>query len=136
MMRLLISVLVLAWAGGVPSFADEARPAALATLQPGQWLLRARDGATKTLCLGDIRPLLQIGHPGIACTRYPLPNASNEVVVSYSCGPRGNGRTSVRMETPRLIQVQSQGIADGDPFDRAYEGRFVGPCPVSPNAGH
>lgn len=107
--------------------------AALNAIQPGQWALRARSGTgpIKTLCLGDVRQLLQIRHSGAACTRFVIGNDPSQAVVTYSCPGMGNGRTSVRVETPRLIQIDSQGIAANEPFELALEGRRVGECPAS-----
>lgn len=106
--------------------------AALSALQPGQWVLKARDGsgAIKTLCLGDPRILLQMRHPGVRCSQYVVENDAQRVVVHYSCPGAGNGRTVVRLETPRLVQIDSQGIAGNTPFDVVYEGRRIGDCAV------
>ena len=40
----------------------------------------------------------------------------------------GYGLTRIRYETPRLIQLDSQGVANGLPFAFAAEGRRVGNC--------
>lgn len=106
---------------------------ALNTIQPGQWTLRARNGtgSARTLCLGDVRQLLQIRHAGAACTRFVIGNDPVQAVIAYSCPGMGNGRTTVRVETPRLIQIDSQGIAANEPFDLALEGRRVGECPAN-----
>jgi hypothetical protein len=106
---------------------------ALNAIQPGQWALRAKDGSgvTRSLCLGDMRQLLQIRHAGAACTRFVVGNEPKQTVVHYTCVGGGNGRTTVRVETPRLIQIESQGIADNAPFEIALEGRHVGQCAVS-----
>ena len=108
-------------------------PTALATLQPGQWQLRSLDGSAplKTLCLGDPRVLLQLRHSNLACNKFVILNNATQAVVNYSCGGVGNGRTSVRVETPRVVQIESQGIADKSPFELVYEGRRVGECPLS-----
>jgi hypothetical protein len=118
-------------AGYAPALAaDTPIPVALATLQAGQWQLRSLDGSapTKSLCLGDPRVLLQIRHATQTCTKFIITNSATETVVHYSCAATGNGRTSIRVETPRVIQIESQGIADKAPFDWAYEGRRVGDC--------
>ncbi len=125
------SIATMGSAGAAP--ADPAVPAALATLQPGQWALRSRDGTApaKSLCLGDPRVLLQIRHGNAACNKYLIANNPSETIVHYSCPGNGYGRTSVRVETPRVIQIESQGIESNSPFDWAYEGRRVGVCAVS-----
>lgn len=112
--------------------ADRGRtPEALSQLEQGRWLLKALDGRNaRTICLGDPNVLLQLRHGGLACKHNLVSSTADEVVVAYSCPGRGNGRTSVRVETPRLAQIQSQGIADGQPFDIAFEARQAGACPA------
>lgn len=108
-----------------PSFAM------LGTLEKGQWSLveRGGSGATKNICLGDATQLLQTEHRGAQCSRYTIRDEAGEVTVHYTCGGKtGHGRTTVRKETPRLIQVDTQGIANGQPFSFAYEGRRTGGC--------
>lgn len=116
--------------------ADVVVPVALAALQPGQWQLRSTNAGTPaiTLCLGDPRLLLQLRHNPLPCNRFMITNERTYTVVAYSCAKRGNGRTSIRAETPRVVQVESQGIADNSPFEISYEGRRVGDCPGSKQA--
>jgi hypothetical protein len=132
--RLLALSVSLLMAGGVwAAPADPSVPTALATLQSGQWVLRSRDGSAppKTLCLGDPRILLQIRHGAPPCNKYMITNNPTQAVVHYSCAAAGNGRTEIRVETPRVIQIESQGIEGKELFDWAYEGRRVGECPVA-----
>jgi hypothetical protein len=117
----------------VPAVAEAPVPTALAAMQPGQWQLRSLDGSAppKSICIGDPRVLLQIRHGNLPCTKLVLMNNASQAVVSYSCAAAGNGRTTVRVETPRVVQIESQGIADKSPFDWTYEGRRIGDCPAS-----
>jgi hypothetical protein len=48
--------------------------------------------------------------------------------VHYSCPGSGWGRTTVRVETPRLARVETQGIAGKAPFAFTAEARRVGAC--------
>jgi len=110
---------------------------ALSSLQPGLWSIRSRDPdgpALRQLCLGDPRILLQLRHEGQSCSRFVVTNDAQTAVVTYTCPGRGNGRTTVRVETPRVAQIDSQGIADNSPFDWALEARRVGDCPASARA--
>lgn len=111
--------------------ADVVMPVALASLQPGQWQLRSSNAGSlaKTLCLGDPRMLLQVRHGTLPCTKFVITNEATYAVANYSCAASGSGRTSVRVETPRVIQIESQGIADMAPFEVSYEGRRIGNCP-------
>ncbi len=128
-----MGAIVAATGGASAAAGDPPVPTALATLQLGQWALRSRDGSAppKMLCLGDPRILLQIRHSGAPCNKYMITNDPARAVVHYSCAGAGNGRTAIRVETPRVIQIESQGIEGKDPFDWSYEGRRVGECPIS-----
>lgn len=96
----------------------------------GQWELRVREpgGEVQRLCLQDGRKLIQLRHPGITCNRLVVNDANNDVTVQYTCPGRGYGRTHIRMETEKLVQIDTQGIADGLPFMYTMEGRRVGDC--------
>ena len=48
--------------------------------------------------------------------------------VQYTCRGKGYGRTQIRRESNRLVQIDSQGIADGLPFSFSAEARRVGDC--------
>ena len=52
----------------------------------------------------------------------------NEVIVQYTCRGNGYGRTRIRRETTALVQVESQGVAGGMPFNVIGEARKVGAC--------
>lgn len=107
-----------------PSFAM------LGSLEKGQWTLteRGKSGPAKSVCLGDATQLLQLEHKGQQCSRYTIRDTAGEVTVHYTCSKQGHGRTTVRKETPRLIQINTQGISNGQPFSYDYEGRKGGSC--------
>lgn len=98
----------------------------------GRWELhfRGRPDLVQRLCLRDARTLIQLRHPEQACDRIVVEDGNDAVTVQYTCRGRGYGRTHIRRETAKLIQVESQGIAGGLPFDFAAEGRRVGDCPA------
>lgn len=126
--RVVAGGLVL-WAGLATPGAAEAPLAALSALQPGQWELRETGGGqSKSLCLGDPRLLLQIRHGAQQCTRFTIANDSRIATVQYSCPGAGHGRTTLRVETARLVQIETQGVADKSPFVMQFEGRRVGAC--------
>lgn len=105
-------------------------PAALAGLEPGLWDLRSLDPGEPSLrvCVRDPQSLLQLRHPGQACRRFVVDDSPDRTSVSYSCPGTGHGLTVVRVETPRLVQIDSQGVADGAPFALDLEGRRTGAC--------
>jgi hypothetical protein len=98
-------------------------------LAPGQWELRDRSGTVvQRLCVASGRSLVQLRHQGQSCERFVVKDNRDEVDVQYTCRGRGYGRTSIRRETNRLAQIDSQGIADGLPFEFAVEARRTGEC--------
>lgn len=103
---------------------------ALQLLQPGQWSLRSRKdpGESRLLCLGDPRLLFQLRHGAAACSRFVVASDARAATVQYSCPGAGQGRTTIKVETARLIQIESQGIMNNEPFVIAFEGRRVGEC--------
>ena len=105
-------------------------PKELAVLEPGEWSLMDRDSGTvvRRLCLGDKRQLLQLRHHRIHCSRFVVTDAGRQVSVTNDCAAAGNERTDIRIETPRLFQLQSQGIENGVPFAMTIEGRRLRAC--------
>lgn len=98
-------------------------------LAAGSWELRDRSGAvTQRICVPQGRRLVQLRHPGPPCDTYVIQDQPNEVVVQYTCQGRGYGRTHIRRETNRLVQMDGTGIADGLPFEFVFEARRVGDC--------
>ena len=112
-----------------PAAAQAPELAMLDKLDRGQWELRFRDGSTsRRLCVNSGRELIQLRHPGSRCSRYVVEDGANEVTVQYTCKGNGYGRTSIRRETGALAQIESQGIADGLPFQFSAEARRIGRC--------
>ena len=101
---------------------------ALQNVEAGQWQLRGSGGATRSICLSDPRALLQLQHVGATCSRFVISNDLKRSTVHYTCPGAGHGRTTVRVETPRLVQIDSQGVAQNEPFSMVWEGRRVGQC--------
>jgi hypothetical protein len=128
-LKLMIAAAAMVLAPGVvQTAAAEAPLTALSQLEPGQWSLTSPGARPRSICLTDPRVLLQLEHTGIACSRYIIANEKTVTVVHYTCPGAGHGRTEVKVETPRLIQIQSQGIFANAPFDWAVEGRLTGSC--------
>lgn len=103
--------------------------AMLSGLQRGTWAVASRDGGpSRTICLGDSLQLIQLRHGGSACSRFVVEDAPDKVTVQYTCKGNGYGRTSIRKETNALVQIESQGIAGGLPFQFKAEARRTGAC--------
>lgn len=106
---------------------------ALSMIQPGQWLLKSRGGpaGNRSVCVSDVRILLQVEHGAAICNRFVIASTPRETTVHYTCPGSGHGRTTIKVETPRLIQIESQGIARQEPFAVEFEGRRTGECKVA-----
>jgi hypothetical protein len=105
----------------------------LQTLERGLWQLRAIGGGTSTaaasqLCVGDPRMLAQIQHGSSNCTHQVVESTANAITISYSCKGAGQGLTTIRKESGRLVQIKSQGIRNNSPFSFSVEGRRAGAC--------
>lgn len=107
-----------------------ASPRALGTLQPGLWEMKSvgSDQAAKRLCISDLRQLLQPVDIQPICRQFIAEDGADRVTASFDCAGLGQGRTALRVETPRLIQIESQGIAGGRPYAARIEGRRIGAC--------
>jgi len=110
---------------------------ALARLQPGQWQLRDLDGggAPQSICVADPNLLMQVQHRTSPCSRLVIANDSQAATVHYTCPATGFGRTSLRVETPRLAKIDTQGISDNAPFAYRLEARRTGDCAGGRRAG-
>ena len=103
--------------------------AMLRGLQRGQWAVVSHDGGpSRTVCLGDTAQLIQLHHVGSNCSRFVVEDAPAKVTVQYTCKGNGYGRTSIRKETGALVQIESQGIDGGLPFQFKAEARRTGAC--------
>ncbi|WP_411290055.1 hypothetical protein [Sphingorhabdus sp.] len=102
----------------------------LDTLERGMWQLRSsgNNEPTTKICLGKPESLLQIRHSGLACEQYVVRTTENSVTVSYTCKGEGQGLTTIRKESNRIVHIQSQGIRDNAPFSFSVEGRKTGTC--------
>jgi hypothetical protein len=129
-MRLMVAAAVLSGSAAMAAPAAAPTLAMLDSLEKGQWTLVDRDTrvAFKSLCVGDARAMIQVVHPRATCSRYIIDDGDSEVTVHYTCPGAGHGRTTIRKETARLVQIDTQGIAGGAPFSRTFEARRGGAC--------
>lgn len=112
----------------VPAFAQSSL-AMLDTLERGGWELRFRDGAApRKVCVRSGRELIQLQHNESGCNRFVVEDGKSEVTVQYTCRGNGYGRTNIRKEGSNLVQIESQGIVDGRPFQFSAEARHTGRC--------
>lgn len=104
--------------------------AMLDQLKPGQWEVRDRDlaGGRSRLCIENGRRLIQIQHMREVCRSFTVQDTADTVTVHYTCPGNGYGQTSVRYESAQLVQLETQGIAHGVPFNFRAEVRRIGAC--------
>ena len=101
----------------------------LDTLDRGGWEIRFRDGSSvRKVCLRTGREFIQLRHDGSTCNRFVVEDGARNVTVQYTCRGDGYGRTHIRKESPGLVQIDSQGIAGGKPFQFTAEARQTGRC--------
>jgi hypothetical protein len=126
-MAFAMAAMILALTGG-GALAGDLPP--LDGLEKGAWELRSHDpaGPIFNICLGDSRRLLQLHNLGQRCNYYVIEAKPDELTVTYICPGAGRGRTTLRVETRRLVQIHTQGVANGAPFADMIEGRRKGEC--------
>ena len=103
---------------------------ALDGVERGRWTVRELDSgrARPAVCLGDPVQLVQLAHPGPACPIELIENGKTGATAQYSCPGRGFGHTHVRVETPRLVRIDTQGLSNGRPFSFRFEATRSGGC--------
>ncbi|PKP90881.1 MAG: hypothetical protein CVT75_10425 [Alphaproteobacteria bacterium HGW-Alphaproteobacteria-14] len=112
-----------------PGLAQGKGLAMLGTLNKGEWTIKQRGGAPdRKICLKTGVELIQIMHRENGCNQFVVEDGAARVTVQYTCPGNGYGRTSIRRETGALVQLESQGIHDGMPFQLIAEARRTGSC--------
>jgi hypothetical protein len=124
-----VCILILAAPGESETDAPVVMPA-LDSVQEGLWVLKSRDSpaSNRSICLKDVRALIQLEHGAAVCNRFVISNGPRETTVHYTCPGNGYGRTTIRVETPRLLQIDTQGIHAKEPFAATIEARRIGEC--------
>lgn len=115
--------------GSMPGLAQGNGLAMLGTLTKGEWTIKYRDGTPdRKICVRSGEELIQLRHRESGCNRFVVEDGAAKVTVQYTCPGNGYGRTSIRRETPALVQLESQGIHAGLPFQFVAEARRTGSC--------
>lgn len=103
--------------------------AMLSTLTKGEWTIKQRGGVPdRKICVRTGAELIQLKHREAGCNQFVVEDGAARVTVQYTCSGNGYGRTSIRRETGSLVQLESQGIHDGTPFQFVAEARRTGTC--------
>ncbi|NYT42941.1 hypothetical protein HZY97_19360 [Sphingomonas sp. R-74633] len=100
----------------------------LTQIERGQWLLKERLGSERKICFTAPVNFIQIGHGNAPCDQFVIGQDQRSTTISYTCSGHGKGRTTVTVETPRLVKIETQGVLDGAPFEQEYEARRIGAC--------
>lgn len=102
----------------------------LQKLSRGQWMITPNDGTpARRICLGDPLQLVKLRHVASAnCDLLDTESAPDRLVVHFTCRGAGYGRTTIRRETETLLQIESEGVAAGQPFQFRAEARRTGAC--------
>ena len=115
-----------------PAATQERRSASpLSQLQPGLWSLRDIDdprAPLRSLCVADFHALFQLEHRGSPCSGLVVGKDARSVTVHYTCPADGYGLTSIKVESPTLAKVETQGIKDHRPFAYRAEARRLRGC--------
>lgn len=112
-----------------PASASAPELAMLDGLQKGAWELRIWGEDTRErVCLRTGRELIQLRHKQAGCSQFVVRDGASEVTVQYTCPGNGYGNTTIRRESVQLVQINSQGIEGGLPFNFKAEARRVGSC--------
>ena len=113
----------------LPVLAQGQGLAMLGTLSKGEWTVKQRGGAAdRKICLRTGAELIQLMHRESGCSQFVVEDGAARVTVQYTCPGNGYGRTSIRRETAGLVQIESQGIHGGMPFQMTAEARRTGSC--------
>lgn len=124
-------LLVVAFAGVAAVMPQAQRVNAMATVEPGLWSIHALDRGEADVppyCVMDPTRLLQFRHPEANCSRLIIADTSRVATIQYTCPGAGWGRTSVRVISPTMLRLDTQGIANNLPFALAAEARRLGDC--------
>ncbi|WP_233999930.1 DUF3617 family protein [Porphyrobacter sp. TH134] len=112
-----------------PSLAQGSGLAMLGTLAKGEWTIKQRgEKRERKICVKSGSEVIQLMHRESGCSQFVVEDGAARVTVQYTCPGNGYGRTSIRRETSALVQLESQGIHDGMPFQLTAEARRTGAC--------
>ena len=124
-------IAIVASVGAAAAMAPLQRINAMSRVLPGLWTIHALDKGESDVapfCVTDTARLLQFRHPGATCSRFIIADTDRIATIQYSCAGAGWGRTSVRVISPEMLRLDTQGIAGKAPFALAAEAHRVGDC--------
>jgi len=113
--------------------AQQAMP--IGNAQAGLWEISGLPGSKVPVrqCVSNLTALAEFEHRGKACTAKIIHKTATSVVLQYSCGAAGFGRSQVDVLTPRSLRIDTQGISNQLPFGYILQARRVDDCPARPS---
>ena len=87
-----------------------------------------RRGGERKVCFAGPSSFIQLAHGAASCEQFVVSQDERAATVRYTCTGHGQGRTTITVETPRLVRIETQGVLDGSPFEQEYEARKAGIC--------
>ncbi|SDS63549.1 hypothetical protein [Erythrobacter sp. HL-111] len=124
-----LAIAASALAGAIPAAAQGDGLAMFRDLAKGEWTIKHRDGSGESkVCVRTGEELIQLRHGDLNCSRFVVEDEPSKITVQYACPGNNYGRTNIRRETRSLVQIESQGIASGLPFEFSAEARRTGTC--------
>jgi hypothetical protein len=128
--RAVLALAALVAATAPASIEGQGKPSALAVPLAGRWQLReiGANAPPKSICVANPRALMQIQHRDRPCSRLVIADDGRRATVHYTCAGGDFGRTTIRVENPRLAVIDTQGIDDNRPFEYRLEARRTGAC--------
>lgn len=103
---------------------------AMRAITPGNWSFHEPGTRTpaRGSCIGDPAVFLRLRLRNAQCSRFVIDNSPATATVHYTCPGSGHVRTTIRVDTPRVLRIDSEGIIDGMPFADKLEARRTGAC--------
>ena len=99
-----------------------------AGLVPGQYdVTQAGKSGTRSICVSDLGPLLQLAHGPDQCRFFPVLQGRDRTRVSYEC-TGGSGLVSLVAVTPRTAEITASGVRGATPYKTRLTARRSGDC--------
>jgi hypothetical protein len=120
----------LAGSAAVLALTAAQQPPALSGIKAGLWELNGYPGAKAPTreCIADVRTFARLEHRAANCTSNVISDNGKSMVVEYSCGGAGFGRSKIDVITPRSLRINTQGISSRVPFNYVLQAHRLDDC--------
>lgn len=79
-------------------------------------------------CIADVQLFTRFEHRAKKCSAKALSDDGRSVIIEYTCGGSGFGRSKLEAITPRTLKIDTQGISNALPFNYTLNARRIGDC--------